>query len=185
MSHWYALHCKPHNEAIVHSQLVVAAVETFYPTYRAPRPGASPDRSLFPGYLFARVEPLEMQPHLFRWLPGLIGVVAFDGHPAPISDAVINYLRDRAAAVVSAGGPALLNIQPGDPVRIVAGPFNDLDAIFDAALDGRARVRVLLDVLGRLSRVELPAAAIARVPPGAAPSRPDRFRHGQPDRVHG
>jgi len=174
---WYALHCKPHSERIVHHQLDLASVESFYPTYRIALAGASAPRfrALFPGYLFAHVDPLGVAPGLFRWLPGLIGVVSFDGHPAPIPDALVEALRARAAAVAVAGGPALLDIKRGDPVRILEGPFKDLEAVFDGALDGKARVRVLLDVLGRLSRVELPAAIVAKSS-GETLSRPDRFR---------
>jgi len=162
---WFALQCKARSEAIVERQLTAASIETFFPTYRlgrAWRAASIVARPLFPGYLFAHIDLTHAEPRLWRRLPGLIGPVSFDGRPAPIPDEIIDLIRSRSAEVASAGGPALLNVRPGDAVRILEGPFKDLDAIFDGALDGKARVRVLLDVLGRLSRVELPAAFIAK-----------------------
>jgi len=51
---------------------------------------------------------------------------------------------------------------PGERVRIVAGPFKGLEAIFEAPLPASQRVRVLLDFLGTLRRCELPAAWIEK-----------------------
>ncbi len=172
MSHWYALYCKPQNEPMVDQQLTLAGVESFCPRYRQ----AARWRPLFPGYVFARFEPAQLDPRLFRWLPGLLHVVAFDGRPASIPDELIGGIRDRLAAVSAAGAPELLNVRRGEPVRILAGPFKDLEAVFDATLDGKARVRVLLDILGRLSRVDLPATAVARLKPGESAAQSERTR---------
>ena len=44
----------------------------------------------------------------------------------------------------------------GDRVQIVEGPFADLNGIFDKHLSGYQRAQVLVDVLGRLTRYEIP-----------------------------
>jgi transcriptional antiterminator RfaH len=49
--------------------------------------------------------------------------------------------------------------QQGQKVRIVAGPFATLEGVFDMA-EGDERATVLLDLLGRQSRVRLAAAEI-------------------------
>lgn len=173
---WFALHCKARCEAMVDQQLSEHGVETFYPRYRVWRGKGHGRREcpLFPGYLFARTNPDEMDPHLFRYLPGLIGVVRFDGRPARVPDELIAHIRQRVERIAEVGSPALLDLQQGDTVRILEGPFKDLEAVFQGTLDGKGRVRVLLEVLGRLSRVELPADQIAKV--HAVESRPARLR---------
>ena len=47
------------------------------------------------------------------------------------------------------------NFQKGDRVRITSGPLRDLDAVFDQSLSSVDRVRILLDVMGRMTPVEI------------------------------
>jgi transcription antitermination factor NusG len=43
----------------------------------------------------------------------------------------------------------------GDRVRIKSGPLRDLEAVFDQSLSQANRVRILVDVVGRMTPVEL------------------------------
>jgi transcriptional antiterminator RfaH len=52
---------------------------------------------------------------------------------------------------------------PGDKVRINEGPFSGLEAIFEQKLKGNERVAVLLDILGRQTRLVLPSETIAKL----------------------
>jgi len=177
MGAWVALHCKANSEAMVYQKLVEQGVETYFPRYEIVQRDNHRRRSrpLFPGYLFVQVDLEQVQPHLLYHLPGLIGVVAFGGKPAAIPAEAIEQVRQRLDQVTTVGGPSLLGLQKGDSVRILQGPFKDLEAVFDGALDGRGRVRVLLDVLGRLSRVELPAHEVQKV----APTQRERRSRGR------
>jgi len=47
------------------------------------------------------------------------------------------------------------NLKQGDLVRIKSGPLRDLEAVFDQPLSAADRVRVLLDVMGRMTPVEI------------------------------
>ena len=66
---------------------------------------------------------------------------------------VITYLRGRA------GADGVIEISPvvaGCPVTITSGPLRGLDAVIERPLTARQRVLVLLDLLHRPTRVELP-----------------------------
>jgi transcriptional antiterminator RfaH len=47
-------------------------------------------------------------------------------------------------------------------VRISEGPFAGLEAIFEQKLKGSERVAVLLEILGRQTRIVLPSETIAK-----------------------
>jgi transcriptional antiterminator RfaH len=56
-----------------------------------------------------------------------------------------------------------LQIKPGEPVRIKEGPFSGLEAIFERSLKGSERVAVLLEILGRQTRIVLPSETIGKI----------------------
>jgi transcriptional antiterminator RfaH len=49
--------------------------------------------------------------------------------------------------------------KPGDRVRIVDGPFTDLEGLFECASD-ETRVVVLLDLMGRKVKVRVPTETV-------------------------
>jgi len=99
---------------------------------------------------------------VFQWVPGAIGIVMFDGVAAPVHDAVVKAIRRRVQEIREAGGLTFDGLQPGDPVRITHGPFAGYEAIFDMRLSGSERVQVLLQMLGRLVKVQVNAGAIEK-----------------------
>ena len=72
-------------------------------------------------------------------------------------------------------------------MRITAGPFKDMVAIFERPTSSAERVQVLLDILGRASRTEVATADLEKASPQAAEQarvkRPRRTRgRGRPIR---
>lgn len=57
---------------------------------------------------------------------------------------------------------ALNGLKRGQRVKILRGPFEGKDGLYDGML-GHERERVLLDLLGRFARVELSRNAIEAV----------------------
>lgn len=161
---WYVLHSKPRKEQQVNAYLRAQGFETFYPTLRVQpiNPRASKMRPYFPRYLFVRADLDEVGISALQWVPGAIGLVEFDGYVAPVPDSVVHELKRRVAAIEAAGGLTFDGLQPGDPVRITHGPFAGYEAIFDMRLSGSERVQVLLQMLGRLVKVQVNAGAIEK-----------------------
>lgn len=160
---WYALRSKPNKEEFVWRQAEAQGIDTFYPRIRVNpiNPRARKVRPYFPGYLFVRVDLEQARVTMFKWMPEAAGLVMFDGRPAVVEDALIESLRQHIDALNRAGAEPLEGLKPGDALEIRAGPLAGYEAIFDAALPGRERVRVLLMLLGRQSvPVELSARHI-------------------------
>ena len=111
--------------------------------------------SLFPGYLFIQLGPLD------NWAPlrstrGVSRLVAFGNQPLPVSAELIAQLRRRC----NASDDEQLFVR-GEQVRVVQGPFAELDALF-LAMDGNQRVILLINILQREQNVSAPLASIRK-----------------------
>lgn len=159
MAHcWYVLHTNYRKEMLVVDQLMAHDLELFFPTIRIERGHRRGvrDEPFFPHYIFVKLDLDSGISSMLKRLPGIRTIVHFDEHPAVIADTVIEELRNRLQS--EEGKPSTLAdwlYEPGDPVRIHRGPFTGLNAVFQKGLTGSERVQILLEVLGRSSRVQI------------------------------
>jgi transcriptional antiterminator RfaH len=161
---WYVLHCKPQKENHVYAYLEAQAFEVFYPTIHVEpvNPRSSKIRPYFPRYMFVHADLNEVGMSALNWIPNAIGLVCFDQDAAQVPDNVIFELRRRIAQIEASGGLTCKGLKQGDRVRIVRGPLAGYEAIFDLRLSGSERVQVLLTMLGRLVKAQVPCNAVER-----------------------
>jgi transcriptional antiterminator RfaH len=163
MATWYAMRTKPNKEDVVWRQIAAKNIPSFFPRLRVRpiNPRSRKVRPYFPGYLFVHVDLDEVRGTLFKWLPDAVGLVSFDGKPAPVEASLIESLQAHLDRINSQGGLLYDGLKTGDSVVITSGPLAGYDAIFDAALPGKERVRLLLSMLGRQTvAVEMDAARV-------------------------
>ncbi len=141
-------------------------------------PRAARVRALFPCYIFVKFDPLATGLGVLQWTPGVRRLLEFGGQLAVIPENAVNEIKRRVAEISASGGLALDGLKHGETVRIVSGPFEGYEAIFDARLAGTERVRVLLEWIQRNQRrqgvpqvvpVELNASSIVKVKPKRKP----------------
>lgn len=165
-SNWYALRVKPHKERPVCQLLEAKEVEVYYPALKVKpiNPRARKERPFFPGYMFVHLNLEELGLNALSWTENTYGLVEFGGRPAVVPENLIQELKARLATIQAAGGLVFENLKPGDRVRIISGPFEGYEAIFDARLSGEERVQVLLAFLNEQpKRLQLDASAIQKV----------------------
>jgi transcriptional antiterminator RfaH len=156
MAYWAVARTLPRRETVAAERLSDAGFATFAPETKSGR-GEAP---LFPGYLFVRI--------VARWRAvdrtvGVIGLIKFGDTPAKCPDREIAKLQSQLDAdglVRLPDRPA----QPGRPipgaqVRIVHGPFAGFTALY-SGMTARDRERVLIDLLGRQTLLELRSSHI-------------------------
>jgi len=133
---WRVVTARRYREAVARVRLAAQGLETYLPLLRRwPRPPVGSDVGpLFPGYVFVRAEGAHF--HLITRTPGVSGLIVFGGEPARLDDAMIDFLRSA--------------------VRITDGPWRGLAAILEHRVSARERVLVLLNILQRQTRVEMP-----------------------------
>jgi len=154
MLHWYALYTKPRQEHQAETTLRGQGIETYLPTVqRKVKRRDRPDRVIyFPCYMFARID-LSVTPRSsIDWMPGIRHIVELGDQPAIVADEIVEVIQQRLEATEQVGYG---DLKRGDRVRIISGPLRDLEAVFDQPMSSAHRVRVLLDVVGRMTPVEI------------------------------
>ena len=163
---WYALRVKPHKEKSVQqrpggrSDRGLPASGRVQPT----NPRSAQIKPYFPGYMFVFTDIKETGTNKFKWLPGAIGLVEFGDIPAVVPTNLINDLQQLIERIKKEGGLAKFEFSPGDNVRIVDGPFEGYEAMFDLHLPGADRAQVLLAFLSQAPQpLQLNSAEIKKI----------------------
>ena len=148
---WYAVATKACYEAFAKANLERQDYQVFLPTISLKKrrrgrwmPVTEP---LFPGYLFVSLVLGADDPAPIRSTVGCIGLVRFGQTYTPVPSALIVALQSASEAA----GEAQLPFHQGDKVRLVAGPFAGIGAVFDMPR-GEDRAQVLLELLGKVQR---------------------------------
>lgn len=156
---WYVIKTKPLAERLVIEGLSDLGFSTYLPMIpdrrRDPR-HSTREAPLFPGYLFVQLDLKSPDWVRARSYPGTSYILSQDGRPIPLPMDAIEAIQGRVQQIrarVEAGLAAFLH--SGDLVRILDGPFADLEAVFYRPLSGRERCQVLLKVMQQLAIVTL------------------------------
>lgn len=164
MKRWYVIHTHPHGEKTALTHLIRQGFQVFWPRFHKRRSHArrvdTIAVSLFPRYLFVRLDPENTQWRCIRSTMGVANFVSTGDHPCAVPDGVVEELlaRQDHDGLVDIPTPSPWHI--GDKVRVLTGPFVDFVGSL-ANLDDNGRVTVLFDMLGRRVNVAVPTGIIA------------------------
>jgi transcriptional antiterminator NusG len=116
-------------------------------------------RKLYPGYVLVQtIELIEGDPdsdeawHLIRNTTGVTGFVSSGTRPVPLSNDEVNHIL---GAMRMEQPRVRIGFAVGQNVRISDGPFEDLVGTVDEINTEKGKVRVLVNMLGRETPVEL------------------------------
>lgn len=159
---WYAAYTLARHEKQVTLQLEERQIQAFLPTYRSVRRWKDRRKvlelPLFPSYVFVQVN-ANNRLDLLR-LPGVLGLVCFQGKPAPVASAEIENLRQGLAdRRVVHPHPYL---KAGRRVRIRSGAMAGVEGILVRRSDG-ARVVLSISLLQRSVSVDIDEADVEPV----------------------
>ena len=153
---WYAVCCKPRQEAVAEENLLRQGFQVYLPRIRIRqrrrRQWIDAVEVLFPRYIFIRVDTLKRSTATVRSTRGAVGLVRFGGQPAVVPDAVMEALRQREDAASGMHEDKRPLFEAGETVKLVDGPLAGMEAIFTEQ-DGDKRVIVLLELLGKANKV--------------------------------
>ena len=182
MKQWYALYTKPNSEYQVKETLRQRSVETYLPEVNAPKSHRTRKKvPFFPCYLFIHIDLNKISASKWQWTPGLRWIVAFGDNPTAIPDQVIDLIQKKLNEINAKGGLRRSRFKKDDVVRITDGPFSDMLAVFKGSTSSVERVQVLLNFMGRMSRMQIEVDALEKTQPGTEapkPKLPRRTRGG-------
>ena len=153
---WFVIYSKPQNEEVAQFHLKQKGVEVFFPRLLLPK--SSQKRKLviplFPNYLFVRIN-LWTHYYSVLWSPGVKNFVSFNDTPAPLDENIAECLLGGANAegIIAAQS----NLSVGQEVRIRGGSFDGLVGMLQDVPDAKGRVKVLMKLLNREIKVQIPA----------------------------
>ena len=154
MANWYVAKTKNKREEWVESVLSRMDVEVFLPRIVNRKRGKATLDLLFPTYIFCRLELDRPDWPAIRWAHGLNYFLGVDDVPASVPDEIVEFLRRRVEDWNGSIETAR-RFSDGDLVTVAYGPFAGLDGIFRGYVRASERCRILLQIVGRLSSVEL------------------------------
>lgn len=161
---WYAVYTKPRQESLAEAQLQQQGYEVFLPHMLCRRRHRERwlqrREPMFPRYLFVAPAHDEQTLAPVRSTRGVSGLVRFGSRIQPLTHGVIDALRRLCEAHGSEAEAPPTLFSPGQRVRILEGPFRDLDAIVHAQ-NGAERVAILLNWMGREARLDVSIHALA------------------------
>lgn len=164
MKQWYAVHCKPQQDARAEVHLLNQQFDIFRPQVRVRRyrRGKPYDvkESMFPRYLFIHLDGVDENWGPIRSTRGVAGILRWGEHIPVVPEAVIQRLQ----ASLDDGCVDLTQAeqyQPNERVRITEGPFAGHEALYQART-GQERVVVLLNIMQQTQRISLPGNSIAK-----------------------
>lgn len=165
-ANWFAVVTKPRQEQIALENLQRQAFECFLPMAENPYQRRSKKQQkliepLFPRYLFLKAiaEIQNLAP--VRSTQGVVNMVRFGTELAVVSEQIINAIKQRVSpdtGLIKIQPPP---IEPGDEVRMFDGPFSGLTGIVQKK-HGENRVIILMELLGRLTKVQVEALNLQR-----------------------
>ena len=152
---WYIVYGKPQKEELAQFHLKQKAVPSFYPRLLLPKFSRKRKRlvPLFPNYLFVNITLATAYYHVL-WTPGVKCFVSFNDIPAPVDDFIVEHLMEQANSEGIIDAHTELKV--GEEVRVSGGAFDGLIGMLLEVPDGKGRVKVLMSLLNRDIKVELP-----------------------------
>jgi len=161
---WFLAQYKPNSHKIAERNLRRQNFQTFVPLYtetrRKPVGFTTALRPLFTGYLFVAFDTSKGGWRAINSTYGITRLVSFGGEPQQVPPELVDALMSRCDADGILLPPAAFRV--GDTVDITAGPFSEFVATVEK-VDPDKRVWVLLDLMGRRTRVSVDGEAVQLV----------------------
>lgn len=123
-------------------------------------------KKVFPGYLLVRCRLDDDSWYVIRNTPGVTGFVGQGNKPSPLPrrdvEAFLQVKKEGEEAPVKRGRPRL-EFESGETVRVKEGPFADFSGEIIDINEDQLKVKVLVNIFGRETPVELEFSQVAKL----------------------
>jgi len=118
------------------------------------------EEKIFPGYVLVEMIVTDDSWYVVRNTPRVTGFIGAGTTPVPISSEEIKTLQKR----MGVEEPTYkIDVEVGDAVKIVDGPFKELDGKINEVDRTRGKVKVLVNMFGRETPVELDFLQVKKI----------------------
>lgn len=124
-------------------------------------------KKMFPGYLLVRAHLDDDAWYVVRNTPSVVNFVGSGGKPSPLLrrevETFLQVKEEGAPATPNKRKTARLEYEMGETVRVKEGPFADFSGEIVEINEDQLKVKVLVNIFGRETPVELEFSQIARL----------------------
>jgi transcriptional antiterminator NusG len=118
------------------------------------------EEKIYPGYVFVEMIVTDDSWYVVRNTPNVTGFVGSGTTPIPVSDEEMKELLKR----IEVKEPQYkIEVKVGDLVKIIDGPFKDFDGKVAEVDEERGKVKVLINLFGRDTPVELDSLQVKKL----------------------
>ena len=118
------------------------------------------EEKIYPGYVLVEMVVTDDSWYVVRNTPNVTGFVGAGTTPIPVSTDEIEYLKKR----MGQDSPQYdIQVVSGDVVKITDGPFKDFEGKVSAIDQERGKIKVLVNMFGRDTPVELDSLQIKKL----------------------
>ncbi|TSD02745.1 MAG: transcription antitermination factor, partial [Parcubacteria group bacterium Greene0714_36] len=118
------------------------------------------EEKIYPGYVLVEMVVTDDSWYVVRNTPRVTGFVGAGTTPAPLAIEEVEQLLKRMG---DAEPKFKIEIAPGDPIKITDGPFKDFDGKVAEVDQDRGKIKVLVNMFGRDTPVELDSLQIKKL----------------------
>ncbi len=118
------------------------------------------EEKIYPGYVLVEMIVTDDSWYIVRNTPNVTGFVGVGTTPVPISNQEIDILKKRMGVETP---QYKIEVKAGDSVKITDGPFKDFDGRVSEIDQERGKIKVLVNMFGRDTPVELDSLQIKKL----------------------
>jgi len=124
-------------------------------------------KKVFPGYLLVRLNLDDDSWRVVRDTPGVTGFVGGGAKPTPLSrkevEAILGVEKETGVPGEGKKARPRLEFEVGEQVRVVTGPFADFNGAISEINVDQSKLKVLVNIFGRETPVELEFGQVAKL----------------------
>ena len=118
------------------------------------------EEKIYPGYVLVEMIVTDDSWYVVRNTPNVTGFVGAGTTPVPVSLGEIENLKKRMGVETP---QYKIEVKAGDSVKIIDGPFKDFDGKVSEIDEERGKIKVLVNMFGRDTPVELDSLQIKKL----------------------
>jgi len=118
------------------------------------------EERIFPGYVLVEMIVTDDSWYVVRNTPNVTGFIGSGTTPTPIAEEEMASIKKRMGVIEP---KYKIDVSVGDIIKIVDGPFKDFDGKIDSIDEEKGKIKVLVQMFGRETPIELDFLQIKKI----------------------
>lgn len=119
-------------------------------------------QKMFPNYVIVEMDYDDETWAFIKEIPGVTGFVGPGRKPIPLTDAEVENIQSQINSTDEKPRPKIM-FETGETVKVIDGPFFNFTGYVAEINDERGRLKVMVDILGRSTPVELDFLQVEKI----------------------